>query len=357
MSRATHIPLPVQGRGAGVAPTNRFETIDVQPDGDYLDHDPDARAARPRTIFLKDTSRSIIAYNTSPDIPFNAGVSPYRGCEHGCAYCFARPFHEYLGFNAGIDFETRILVKTDAPQLLEKELRSRSYAPQMLAMSGITDVYQPIERKLQLTRRCLEVLVRFNNPVGIITKNHLVTRDIDLLAQLARLGAAHVHISVTTLDNALSSKLEPRASSPAKRLEAIRACAEAGIPVGVMVSPLIPGLKDHELPAILAAARDAGASSANSIVVRLPGNVQPVFTEWLERHYPDRAARVLNLIRAMRNGNLNDARFGNRFRPEGEHAKQIKQLFDLHARKLGFGKSDPLSTAHFRVPGGQMSLF
>lgn len=351
------IPLPVQGRGAGVSPTNRFETIAVEADGEFLDHDPEARDARPRTIYLRDTSKSIIAYNQSPDIPFDAGVNPYRGCEHGCAYCFARPFHEYLGFSAGLDFETRILVKPDAAALLEKELRAPSYSPQTLAMSGITDVYQPIDRKLQLTRRCLEVLARFNNPVGIITKNHGVTRDIDLLAQLAHLGAARVDISVTTLDNALSSRLEPRASSPTQRLAAIKACAEAGIPAGVMVSPLIPGLTDHELPAILTAARDAGASHAGTIVVRLPGNVQPIFVDWLERHYPDRATRVLNLIRAMRGGKLNDARFGNRFNPEGEHAQQIRQIFDLHARKLGFAKGPKLDASHFRKPGEQMSLF
>ncbi len=351
------VSLPVQGRGAGVSPVNRFERIAVEVDGEFLDHDIDAREGRPKTVYLRDSSRSIIAYNDSPDIPFDAGVSPYRGCEHGCCYCFARPFHEYLGFSAWLDFETQILVKPDAATLLRKELMSPKYQPQTIAMSGITDVYQPIDRKLQLTRQCLEVMAEFRNPVRIITKNHGVTRDLDLLSNLSTHNAARVDISITTLDNELSSKMEPRASSPSKRLSAIEACANAGVPVGVMVSPIIPGLTDHELPAILKAAYDAGARYANSIVVRLPGAVQPIFLDWLARHYPDRAARIENQIRDMRNGQLNDSRFFERYRPQGARAEQIRSMFDLHKRKLGYESSPKLDASHFKRPGEQMSLF
>lgn len=351
------ISLRVQGRGAGVSPTNRFERIAVEWDGDFLDDEPDLLDRKIPTVYLKDSSRSMISYNDSPDISIKAGVSPYRGCEHGCCYCFARPFHEYLGFNAGLDFESQILVKPQAPSLLRQELMSRSYEPQTLAMSGITDVYQPIERKLELTRRCLEVLVEFRNPVGIITKNHLVTRDIDLLKELACLNAARVDISVTTLDNELSARMEPRASAPHKRLLAIEACARAGIPVGVMVSPVIPGLTDHEIPAILQAARRAGARYANSIVVRLPGAVQPIFLDWLKRHFPLRADHVESQIRQMRNGRLNDPRFFHRYSPCGPRAEQIESLFELHKRKLGFVASPKLDVSHFRRPGQQMNLF
>lgn len=351
------ITLPVQGRGAGINPTNRFERIAVEWDGDYWDSESDVGDRRIPTVYLKDSSRSIISYNDSPDIPIKAGVSPYRGCEHGCCYCFARPFHEYLGFNAGLDFESQILVKPQAPSLLRQELMSRSYEPQTLAMSGITDVYQPIERKLELTRRCLEVLVEFRNPVGIITKNHLVTRDLDLLKELARLNAARVDISVTTLDNELSARMEPRASSPRKRLSAIQACAQAGIPVGVMVSPVIPGLTDHEIPVILRAAREAGARYANSIIVRLPGAVQPIFLDWLKRHFPLRANHVESQIRQMRNGRLNDPRFFHRYNPQGPRAGQIESLFEIHKRKLGFVASPKLDTSHFRRPGQQLDLF
>ncbi|MGN6726064.1 MAG: PA0069 family radical SAM protein [Tepidisphaeraceae bacterium] len=350
------VSLPVHGRGTGSNPTNRFETLHVEPDFDH-GIPPEERPA-PKTQFLLDSSRSLLVRNTSPDIPFEMSINPYRGCEHGCAYCFARPFHEYLGMSAGIDFETRIFVKRDAAAVLRKELLKPSYRPQRIAMSGVTDIYQPAERTFQITRQCLEVLAEFRNPVGLITKNHLVTRDLDLLKRLAAFDGVRVHLSVTTLDNALSSKLEPRASSPSRRLAAIRTLAEAGIRVGVMVAPVIPGLTDHEVPAILKAVKDAGAQTAGCIVLRLPGNVQPIFVEWLRQHCPDRADRVLNRLREMRGGKLNDGNFFSRFNPGGEFAGQIQSLFDLHARKLGLDeKKPPLNTDAFRRPGGQLSLF
>jgi DNA repair photolyase len=348
------VSLPIHGRGAAVSPVNRFETLVVEPDGDYLDADG---VPSRQTQFLIDSTRSIIAYNDSPDIPFDAGVSPYRGCEHGCTYCFARPFHEYLGFSAGLDFETRILVKPDAAKLLRSELMSPRYEPQTIAMSGITDVYQPVERRLGLARQCLEVLAEFRNPVTMITKNHLVTRDIDVFSRLIEFNAVRVDISITSLDNEISSKMEPRASSPAKRLAAVEACAKAGIPTGVMLSPIIPGLTDHEVPAILKAARDAGAGHASAIAVRLPGNVQPIFVDWLRREFPDRAQRIINRIREMRGGKLNNGEFFKRYQPDGEFAAQIRAMFDLHHRKLGFTKGPKLDASHFRRPGSQMSLF
>src|SRR5438105_13603028 len=265
-------PRPVRGRGSAGNPKNRFEAIEriPQPADDNDD------TSSPHTQFLTDSSKSIIAYNDSPDVGFDASVNAYRGCEHGCVYCYARPSHEYLGFSAGLDFETKILVKEDAPELLREELMSKKYTPRMIAISGVTDPYQPIERKLQLTRRCLQVLAEFRNPVGIITKNHLVTRDIDVLQELAAHNAVSVHISVTTLDPQLANLMEPRASRPELRIAAIEALAKAGIPAGVMVAPIIPAITDHEMPAILTAAANAGGTTAGFVVLRLPWPVAPL---------------------------------------------------------------------------------
>lgn len=316
------------------------------------DWDPTEDAA-PATRFLKDSTRSIINYNDSPDIGFRASINPYRGCEHGCIYCYARPTHEYLGFSAGLDFETKIMVKEKAPELLREELSSSKWEPQVLALSGVTDCYQPIERKLKLTRRCLEVLSEFRNPVALVTKNQLVTRDIDLLGELARHRAAAVFVSVTTLDASLRHVMEPRTAPPQARLAAIRALAEAGIPTGVLVAPVIPGLTDHEIPSILGAAAEAGAKFAGHVVLRLPYAVAPLFEQWLERHVPGKAAKVLGRIRAIRGGGLNDARFGSRMRGEGIFAAQIEQLFEVACRKAGFSGNGPgLSSAAFRRPGG-----
>jgi DNA repair photolyase len=341
-------------RGAPDNPANRFEKIRLEPDADWNpEEDP-----LPRTQFLKDHSQTVITRNDSPDIGFSAGVNPYRGCEHGCIYCYARPTHEYLGFSAGLDFESKIMVKENAPELLRRELSSPKWKPQVIFMSGVTDCYQPVERKLKLTRRCLEVLAEFRNPVVIVTKNFLVTRDIDLLSELARHQAATVCLSVTTLDTGLRKIMEPRTSPPAARLAAIRKLSEAGIPAGVMVAPIIPGLTDHEIPAILAAAAEAGAVSAHYTVVRLPHAVAPLFEKWLESHFPDRKEKVLSRLRAMRDGKLYDAQWGKRMRGEGIFAGQIETLFDVARRKAGIkNDGDELSTAAFRRPADAQLSF
>lgn len=339
----------IHGRGAASNPTNRFVTVSSER---FEDYDPSEDPA-PRTQFIADASASIITYNDSPDIPFTASINVYRGCEHGCAYCYARPYHEYLGYSPGLDFETKIVVKYNAPELLREELASPKWKPQTLAMSGVTDCYQPAERKLQLTRRVLEVLLEFRNPVGIVTKNHLVTRDVDLLAQLARLECVMVLLSITTLDPELTAKLEPRAALPKMRLAAIRTLADAGVPVGVMLAPMIPGLNDHEMPKILEAAAAAGAQSAGLVPLRLPFAVKDIFADWLTRHFPDRKENVLNRIRSLRGGKLNQADFGARMRGEGVWAEQLRKMFDVATRKHGLNRRDyRLSTAHFRRPGG-----
>ena len=346
-------------RGAADNPPNRFEKIHLEPDEDWNPGDDADSGSGPRTQFFKDHSQTVISRNDSPDVGFSASLNPYRGCEHGCIYCYARPFHEYLGFSAGLDFESKIMVKEDAPELLRQELWSPKWQPQVIFMSGVTDCYQPIERKLKLTRRCLEVLAEFRNPVFIVTKNRLVTRDIDVLSELARHHAAGVFLSITTLDTELRKVMEPRTSPPAARLAAIRELAAAGIPVGVNVAPIIPGLTDHEMPAILKAAAEAGATSAGYTVVRLPYAVAPLFEKWLETHFPDRKEKVLNRLRAMRGGKLYDAQWGKRFSGEGIFADQIAQMFEVARRKAGIANyTGELSTAAFRRAGGtQLSLF
>lgn len=345
---------PIRGRGLVTNPPNRFEKIEYLPQPDW--NDPDDSA--PTTEFLRDSSRSAITYNDSPDVGFDASVNPYRGCEHGCPYCYARPTHEYLGLSAGLDFEAKILVKEDAPDLLRQELASPKWKPRVLAMSGVTDPYQPVERRLQITRRCLAVLVEFRNPVVIITKNNLVTRDRDLLLELAQHQAVAVNLSVTTLDGNLARALEPRASHPSRRLAAIEELREAGVPVGVLVAPVIPGLTDHELPSIIEACAKAGASFAGYVMLRLPFAVAPLFEQWLERHVPDRKEKVLKRIREIRGGKLNDPHFGSRMKGEGIFAEQISAFFSLACRKAGFADRPSLSTAAFRRPNSpQLSLF
>ncbi|HEV2390975.1 MAG TPA: PA0069 family radical SAM protein [Verrucomicrobiae bacterium] len=343
-----------RGRGALSNPPNRFETLRLERDEDW---NPEEEPS-PKTQFLRDLSQTIITYNDSPDIPFKASINSFRGCEHGCSYCYARPTHEYLGFSAGLDFERKIMVKENAPELLRKELSSPKWKPQELAMSGVTDCYQPIERKLQITRRCLAVLAEFRNPVSIITKNALVTRDLDLLKELTAHRAVHVNISITTLDSELAHKLEPRAASPRQRLEAMATLAKAGVPAGVLVAPVIPAINDHEIPSVLAAAKAAGASWAYTEVLRLPLTVAPIFQEWLERNFPDRKDKVLGRIRAIRGGKLNDPRFGSRMRGEGIFADQISRMFHVARRKVGLPEEGPeLSTVAFRRPGGpQLAL-
>ena len=348
-------PPPQRGRGAPNNPPNRFEPLWYSRDPEWNDLEDPAL----ETQFFRDTSRSIITYNDSPDVGFNASINPYRGCEHGCSYCYARPTHEYLGFSAGLDFESRILVKEDAPELLRRELSSPRWKPQVLAMSGVTDSYQPIERRLQLTRRCLQVLAECRNPVVIITKNHLVTRDVDILNKLAQYEAARVFLSVTTLDGGLSRVMEPRASHPLRRLAAIEMLSQAGVPTGVLVAPVIPGLTDHEVPSIITAAVQAGARAAGYVTLRLPHGVGPLFEQWLIQHFPDRKDKVLHRIRAIRGGQLNDPRFSSRMRGEGIFAEQIAALFALACRKAGIdGRGSALSTAAFRMPSNsQLPLF
>ena len=347
-------PDNTRGRGAASNPAGRFESISYQV-SEWDDPEDPAK----HTVFLKDETRSIINTNDSPDVGFNASINPYRGCEHGCIYCFARPNHEYLGFSAGLDFETKILVKEDAPQLLRQELLSKKWQPQVIAISGVTDAYQPIERRLKLTRRCLEVLVEFRNPVVIITKNELVTRDIDLLSQLAEHDGALVFVSVTSLIGDLARELEPRASQPARRLAAIEALSSAGIPVGCLVAPVIPGLTDHEVPAILSAVAKAGAITAGYVPLRLPFGVAPLFEEWLTLHRPLQKEKILNRVRDIRGGRLNDPNFTTRMQGSGAYAESLSELFEISCRKAGLNSARPkLSAAAFQRPGtAQLLLF
>ena len=359
----------LRGRGAADNPHNRFERLRAVEDAEFAEYerlrredpedDLDSERSGPDTKFFADPSRKILARNQSPDLFFDTSLNPYRGCEHGCIYCYARPTHEYLGFSAGLDFESRILVIQDAPDLLRKELSSRSWKPQTVAIGAVTDPYQPVERRLQITRRCLEVFAEFRNPLSIVTKSALVTRDIDVLEKLVPYDAAHVNVSITTLDRKLHRIMEPRSATPARRLGAIEALARAGIPVSVMVAPIIPGINDSEIPAIVSAAAQAGARSAGRIVLRLPHGVAPLFTDWLERHFPDRAQKVLNRVRDMRGGRLYDSQFHTRMQGTGLFNQQIQELFQLACRRAGLDTNAPsLSAESFRRPDGpQLSLF
>jgi DNA repair photolyase len=342
-----------KGRGAPSNDVGRFEKQKIE----YERTDDDIDAPGPRTTFYQDSTKTILSKNDSPDLGFSFGINPYRGCEHGCIYCYARPTHEYLGFSAGVDFETKILVKKNAPALLRKELMVKSFAPQTIIVSGNTDCYQPAERKFGLTRACLEVLSQFRNPFAIITKNHLVTRDIDIIAPMSKLNVAMVCISVTTLDAELSGLMEPRASRPELRLKAIRELSEAGIRVGVNVAPVIPGLTDHEMPQIMEEARKAGATSAGFTVVRLPHSVKNLFQQWLDLHYPNKKNKIINRIRDMRGGKLYSAEFGSRMKGEGEFADLIRGMFDRYYKEFGYGESwSQLSAEHFQRPGEQLML-
>src|SRR6059036_3868581 len=351
--------VPIRGRGASWSPANRFERLHVDlTDIDVVDDDPDAQE-RPRraTQYFRDATKSIITRNTSPDVGFETSLNPYRGCEHGCIYCYARPTHEYLGFSAGLDFESKIMIKTNAPELLRVELESQRWEPQTLVLSGVTDPYQPVERKLQITRGCLDVLAQFRNPVAIITKNRLVTRDVDLLRELADCKAVAVNISVTSLDPNLQRVLEPRTSSPEARLDTIRQLRAAKIPVGVMVAPIIPGLTDHEGPKILEACAQAGAQFAGYTIIRLPWAVAPLFEHWLEEHFADHKDKVLGRIRHLRGDRLNSSKWHTRMTGEGIFAEQIASLFEVGCRRAGIGGRPKLSTASFRRTSQQLALF
>ncbi|MCD6338304.1 MAG: PA0069 family radical SAM protein, partial [Verrucomicrobia bacterium] len=302
-----------------------------------------------------DRSASVVSHNESPDIPYRYSLNPYRGCEHGCAYCYARPTHEYLGFSCGLDFETRIVVKPDAPRLLRAQLAAGKIPPrETLTLSGVTDPYQPAERRFRLTRGCLKVLAELDQPVCVVTKNHLVTRDADLLSHLARTGKAAVSLSIASLDPELTRRLEPRASAPAMRLAAVRALAAAGMPAGVLVAPVIPGLTDHEIPAILQAAAAAGALWAGMSIVRLPHSVADIFADWLERHVPLKRERVLNRIRAFRGGRLNDSRFGTRLTGSGPEAERLARWFEVCRRRAGINGPRPAPVFAARKPDPQL---
>lgn len=349
--------------GSNIDPANRFETVrrernleDVEWDQEYL------RQIDNRQIeYVEDASKTIVSENKSPDLPFRYSLNPYRGCIHGCSYCYARPTHEYLGFNAGLDFETRIIVKKDAARLFQQFLSRRSWKPEPIAFSGVTDCYQPAERKFRLTRQCLEVADAFSQPVDIVTKNALVTRDLDLLGSMASRNLVHVFLSVTTLDSDLARNMEPRTSTPKARLRAMRMLREAGVPVGVMVAPVIPGLNDHEAAAILAASSEAGAAAAGYVLLRLPLTVRPVFEEWLRRVRPDQADKILGRICQTRGGKLNSSQFGKRMIGEGEIAEKIRQMFHLFRERHGLlAKLSPLDCERFERPedrSAQMRLF
>jgi DNA repair photolyase len=344
----------IKGRGTAENPTNRFEHLHYE-EGEYVQHVPgEEEEHRPQTRFYLDPSKSILTKNNSPDVGFDFSVNPYRGCEHGCIYCFARPTHEYLGLSAGLDFETKIMIKKNAPELLRAKLLSKTWEGDVINLSGITDCYQPIERKFKLTRGIIEVLKEFNNPLSIITKNSLVTRDLDLLAPMAEMNLVGVFISVTTLDPKLAERMEPRTSHPVSRLNTIEKLTEAGIPVGVMVAPVIPGLTDHEMPSILKAVSSAGAKFASYVPLRLPFVLDELFEGWLEQHFPDRKEKVLNRIREIRGGKLNDGEFGSRMRGEGKYADQLRSMFEIYSKKEKLNQERlNLSSKHFKKPTPQ----
>ncbi len=350
----------LKGRGAGSNASGRFERERrlLLDDGWHAQgEDP---APQLKTQILRDTSRSIITRNTSPDISFDRSINPYRGCEHGCIYCFARPSHAYLGLSPGVDFESRILVKPEAAQLLRMELSAPGYVPRVIAIGTNTDPYQPLERNLKIMRQVLEVLYEFRNPVAIVTKSALVLRDLDLLGAMARLGLVKVALSITTQEPSLARSLEPRAATPARRFEALKGLSAEGIPTGVMFAPVIPALNDSELENILGAAANAGARTAGYVLLRLPLEVKDLFREWLDLHAPARAGHVLALIRAMRSGKDYDASWHDRMTGSGPYARMIAQRFHLAARRLGLNqKPVVLECGRFRRPphqGEQLSL-
>jgi DNA repair photolyase len=353
-------PRLLKGRGARSNDSSRYDSERRVGFDDGWDQDDEAPPPI-RTEVMRDATRTIITRNTSPDISFNQSINPYRGCEHGCIYCFARPTHAYLGLSPGLDFESKILVKPDAAKLLEAELRKPSYKPQIIAMGTNTDPYQPLERERRVTRSILEVLAEFKNPIGIVTKSALITRDIDILAPMAAEGLAKVALSVTTLDRKLARIMEPRAATPERRLETLRALSKAGIPTTVMTAPIIPALNDDEMESILAAAADAGVLQAGYTLLRLPLEIKDLFREWLEAQVPNRAKHVMSLIRSMRGGKDYDSNWGTRMSGTGPYASLIAQRFAIATRRLGLNRTRvPLDTSKFRRPaqtGDQLALF
>lgn|SRR5690625_161137 len=351
---------PIKGRGAIGNPSGRFEPYSRTATSDGWWLDPEDLERRPKTRVLADASRSILTRNESPDIPFDRSVNPYRGCEHGCIYCFARPSHAYLGFSPGLDFETRLLAKHQAPDQLRAALAKRSYKPAVLVLGANTDPYQPIERKLEITRRLLEVLAEARHPVSIVTKSALVLRDLDILREMARSNLAQVCISLTTLDRHLARILEPRAPQPGNRLRAMRELATAGVPVAILTAPIIPAINDHEIERLLEAGAEAGASTASWVLLRLPREVGPLFEEWLAAHFPQRKEKVLKLIREAHGDKLYDSRFGERMRGNGPYAALLARRFSTAARQRHLDKRAwDLNISDFRAPApkGQLALF
>jgi len=356
-----------KGRGANLQPANPYLAVRCEADFEHVADDPEYFAEysqlldHPPTEYLPDQSQSIVAENNSPDIGFRYSINPYRGCAHGCSYCYARPTHEYLGFSAGLDFETKVLVKHRAAELFREWLARPAWQPETIAFSGVTDCYQPAEREFRITRGCVAVAVECRQPIGIVTKNALVARDLDLLTELAAHRAVRVCVSITTLDATLARTMEPRTSSPEARLRTIRELTAAGVPTRLMLAPVIPGLNDSEIPAIMTAAREAGAQGAGWVLLRLPTTVRPVFLDWLRRNYPDHYPKVETLLRSTRGGRLNDSAFGRRQRGTGNVAQLIADTFALWRTKLGFtAESEPLNRGAFRPPvlfTGQLPLF
>jgi len=350
-----------RGRGATTSPRPRFVAASVEPFDDGWGGLDEPAPDRIATEVKSERARTIVTRNDSPDVPFSASINPYRGCEHGCIYCYARPSHAYLDLSPGLDFETRLVAKDNAPDVLVDTLRKRNYRPETITIGANTDPYQPIERERHVTRRLLEVASASNHPISIITKSSLILRDQDLLSDLARRRLVHVFVSVTTLSSKLSRVMEPRAASPARRIEVVRALSSAGVPVGVMAAPMIPALNDNELEAIVAAAADAGASWASYILIRLPHEIGELFESWLDTHFADRKERILGLIRETRGGRLYDSSFGQRMRGQGPYAELLARRFAVACRRSGLGgELEPLSTDGFRPPvaaGDQLDLF
>ncbi|MGD8429098.1 MAG: PA0069 family radical SAM protein [Ectothiorhodospiraceae bacterium] len=360
-SRGNEYRIPVRGRGAVSNLEGRFQRWQREAVDDGWDNGDASPPSGPKTVVAADRARSVITYNRSPDIPFDRSINPYRGCEHGCIYCYARPTHSYLDLSPGLDFETRIFYKADAAKLLRAELGKSGYECAPIALGVNTDAYQPVERRLGVTRDILEVLLEHRHPVTLITKSGLIERDLDLIAALARENLTFVSVSVTTLEPELNRILEPRAAGPQRRLRIIERLSEAGIPVGVMVAPIIPAINDHEIEAILEAVAERGARSASFVTLRLPHEVEPLFSEWLQTHFPMRAEHVLSLVRQMHGGRQYDSRFGRRMRGSGEMANLIAHRFRVAARRHGLDRGLPgLDCSRFRVPprsGDQISLF
>jgi len=350
-----------RGRGTDINPPNRFEKLHIEENTDIYDerkYENDAER-KIETVFFRDHSKSVISVNNSPDIPFDYSFNPYRGCEHGCVYCYARPTHEFLGFSSGIDFETKIMVKENGPDLLRKAFEKKSYVPKLIMFSGDTDCYQPVENKLGITRKALEICLEYRNPVSLITKNSLILRDLDILSEMAELNLISTMLSITTLDKTLISKMEPRTAAPERKLITIEKLAEAGIPVGVNIAPVIPGLTDGEIPEILKQSAKRGATYASYILLRLPLSLKEIFINWLESEFPDRKEKILNKIREMRDGKLNESEIGKRFKSKGEQAEAVKNLFYISCRKYKLNLRDisPTTSLFKRHSDNQLEMF